>query len=401
MRWRDRAKASIAQEALTNSKNPHMLINGLYPTHIKGAHGCYLYDTSDKKYLDFICGLGTNLFGYGNDLINQKIQKVMYNGFSHSLPTIYEVEAAEAIKEMFPAVDMVKFLKTGGDACNAAVKIARNYTGRSKVLSDGYHGWGDIFVSLTPPACGVTDHFDIEKLEAIDNIDNTVAAVIIEPVITDYSNDRRLYLQQLRKRCSEVGAVLIFDEVITGFRFEKYSVTEWSGVDPDLLCLGKAISNGLPLSCVAGGRDLMDDASYFISSTYAGEILSLVACKEVVRLLLHDSNYDIKRLWVEGEKFRDHFNENSPDNLKMVGYPTRGVFSGSEEMIALLMQEMAKANILFCKSWFYNFCHYEINDYISNVIEGILDKIKSGRCRMEYPMPKSPFSMGLRNDRGN
>ncbi len=127
--WWHRAQKSVAQGALTNSKHPKMLIQGAYPTHVSHGIGSYLYDTDGKKYLDYICGLGVNLFGYGNDKINKELMKHIYGGFSHSLPTKHEVEAAEALKEIFCFVDRWKFLKTGSDACSAAIKIARNRWG--------------------------------------------------------------------------------------------------------------------------------------------------------------------------------------------------------------------------------------------------------------------------------
>ena len=394
-RWVDRANKCISQGSLTNSKHPRMLIEGLFPSHIKGAHGCYLYDTNDKKHVDFICGLGTNLLGYGNDFINQKIIKELYNGFSHSLPTTFEVETAESLQEMFPEMKLWKFLKTGTEACMAALRIARAMTGRNLVLSHGYHGWSDQFVGMLPNAKGVCGSCNMRELQTIEQVTKDVAAVIIEPVITDYSPERIEWLRDLRNRCTETGTVLIFDEVITGFRFKKGSVTEYAGIDPDLICIGKAMAGGLPLAAVGGKHDLMEDSKWFVSSTYAGEILSLVACKEVIRLLNHNSSYDINHLWSEGEKFLQEFNSFST-NLKIEGYPTRGVFKGSEKTIALFMQEMAKAEILFCKSWFYNFPLIETNTFVLESAKIVLDKIDRGSVQLNYPMPRSPFSMGVR-----
>lgn len=532
--WWHRAQKSVAQGALTNSKHPKMLIQGAYPTHVSHGIGSYLYDTDGKKYLDYICGLGVNLFGYGNDKINKELMKHIYGGFSHSLPTKHEVEAAEALKEIFCFVDRWKFLKTGSDACSAAIKIARNRWGvrdgnekmhemwyreifkrisssveknwetqrnlqnmckgtsqetgnfgnkedstkeicknpkgksdrsqiqsdsapeiasswekpsllqvengikewdfnketlremwrnklassssrlfeavgrdvalslsscsgtRFLILSDGYHGHHDSFVGLTSPHCGVPLQAGILPLTGNEDLIAIAAAVIIEPVMTDHSPERIDYLNQLRKKCTDMGAMLIFDEVITGFRFKKFGVCNYTGVIPDLIVIGKAMANGLPLSAVGGKAAVMDDPGYFISSTYAGEVFSLAACRKVCELLLKDSDYNIDYLWKCGQDFIDAFNQ-QPTDVKLAGYPSRGVFTGSDENIAIFMQEMAKSEILFCKSFFYNFGHISHNHDILAIALEIKERIADGSAKLRFPMPQSPFSMGVRN----
>jgi len=390
-----RAQNVIAQGSLTNSKHPKMLIYGAYPTHVSHGSGSHLY-AENKKYLDYICGLGVNLFGYGNDKISKDLLKHIYGGFSHSLPTHHEIEAGEALKSIFCFVDRWKFLKTGSDACSAAIKIARNATGRDLVLSEGYHGFHDDFVSLTPPAKGVPKRDFIRKLESLDDITEQTAAVIIEPVMTDYGNERIEWLNQLRKKCTATGTMLIFDEVITGFRFKKLGVCNYTGITPDLLVIGKAMANGLPLAAVGGKAAVMDDPGYFISSTYAGEILSFVACKKVCELLVKDTEYSIDYLWKKGREFIDGFNA-QPGDIKISGYPTRGVFTGSDTNIAIFFAEMAKSEVLFCKSFFYNFGHIGHNDDILAISQVIKERIANNEIKLEYPLPQSPFSMGVRN----
>ena len=392
-----RAISSVSQITGTNSKHPESLIYGLYPTHVKGGSGCYLYDESDRRYIDYICGLGTNLMGYGNDRISQHMQKYIFTGFSHSLPSCLEVEVAEKLKEIFVFVDQWKFLKTGGDACLAAVRIARAMTGRDKVLSDGYHGWGDMFVSLTDPATGVPAHPDIEKFRGIDQIDESTAAVIIEPVMIDDSKDRIEYLKQLREACTRAGAILIFDEVITGFRYKKYGVSNSSGIEPDLICIGKAMANGMPLAAVGGKRELMADRRWFVSSTYSGEVLSLAACWKTIDLLQSDSRYDIDHLHSMGQVFMDEFNS-MPGEIKLEGYATRGVFKGPEIDRAIFMQEMIKLGVLFGPSWFYNFDHIEHQDEILDLILEIKTRVHNGKVKLQFDLPKSPFSKVVRDD---
>lgn len=398
----DRAQRSVAQGCLTNSKHPQNLMYGLYPTHIHRGFGCHLYDANDRAYLDYICALGANLFGYGNDSIGRELAKHISGGFSHSLPTHHEVDAAESLKQIFPFVERWKFLKTGSDACSAAVKFARAANPKSEqlCLSDGYHGHDDQFVSLTPPAKGVPLISGIEKLnpELDPEQIKRASCVIIEPVITDDSRSRIDWLNRLRDLCTKHQTLLIFDEVITGFRYRKFSVTNAFGIVPDLVCVGKAIANGLPLAAV-GGRNaaVMDDRSVFISSTYAGEVLSLVACKKVIELLLKDAKYDLNHLWNMGEGFRDEFNRVSHD-VKIEGYGTRGVFKGDDETVALFFQEMGKADILFCKSWFYNFPLIKHQDVVLNIVDTVSHRIRRGDVKLTYPIPKTPFSMEVRKN---
>ena len=380
---------------MTNSKRPESLVKGVFPTHVAKGHGCYLWDHDGKKYLDFICGLGTNILGYGNERVNQAISAELRNGYSHSLATHHEIEAAEKVKELFPFIDAVKFLKTGGEACSAAIRIARAATGRSMVLSDGYHGWSDEFVSLTPPAVGIPGSGFIGKLTE-HSIGPNVAAVIVEPVITDYSRERIEWLKNLREECTKHGALLIFDEVISGFRFPKYSVASWCGVTPDIIVLGKAIANGMPLAAVGGKYDVMNAAEYFISSTYAGETLSLVAAKATMTLM--QTKYDLTHLWKQGQAFLEAFNGMWPGKLSIEGYPTRGVLKGDPLTKALFQQECCKAGILIGASPFFNFPLADEWKDAMHAMKSIVTRLKNGEVKLEGELPKSPFAQRVREE---
>jgi glutamate-1-semialdehyde aminotransferase len=250
----DRQRLSLGQGALTNSKRPSCFVEGVYPIAIDWGRGCEVWDTKGKRYIDFICALGTNLIGYGHTEIVDTIFKQVQRGILFSLGTPQEVYTAERLKGIFPFVDCVKFLKSGSEACTAAVRIARaNRPERKLIYSDGYHGWHDEFVSLAPPHYGVMDHTQIGKLpERLEDIDPRACAIILEPVLTDASPTRIEYLRTLRDFCTRHGVLLIFDEIITGFRFPKWSVSTTYGITPDLICLGKAIAGGMPLSVVGG-----------------------------------------------------------------------------------------------------------------------------------------------------
>lgn len=392
--WHLRALDCIAHSALTNSKRPECLVKGVYPTHLSEGHGCCVLDSQGKQYIDFICGLGSNILGYGNEEIARTIYNRATKGCTLSLGTVLEVQVAEKVKEIVPWVTHLRFLKTGSDACQAAIRIARTKTGRTQVLSQGYHGWDDEFVSLTPPALGVPKHDNIRALKDLDDITLNTAAVIVEPVMTDMSDARRIWLQALREKCTKLSVILIFDEIITGFRVPKFTLSNYWAIEPDLICLGKAMANGMPLSVVAGKESLMNCDEYFVSSTFAGETLSLAAGLKTMQLL--QTKYRIEELWIRAEKFLVDFNLLAPQLIRIDGYPTRGVFRGTELTKALFWQEACKAGILFGPSWFFNFAHREKTAFVLSTARDILSRISTGSVKLEGELPKTPFAQKQR-----
>lgn len=387
MSYYDRSQRCIGQGALTNSKNPRSHVFGVYPTHIKNSTGCYLIDTNGKKYMDFICGLGTNLLGYGHPLVEQEVAKYAMQGKSPSLPHILEVETAEALKPMFPWVEKWKFLKTGSEACSAALRMARVYAGSLGYNSDGYHGWHDNFLSLKLPHNGVHHYPDLSMGSREDPI--MTAGWIVEAVELDRSQERMEYLRGLPKP-------LILDEVITGFRFLNHSVSKAHDLRPDLIVIGKAMANGYPLAAVGGRAEIMD-SDYFVSSTYAGELSSLAACKAVCNILKTNPQFDIKHLWEAGEQFIEEFNSFAhPLAFQIDGYPTRGVFKGNDLNIALFFQEACKAGFIFGKSWFISFSHLPLMKQTILTLRDILEKMSQRLPELEGKMPETPISMRFR-----
>ncbi len=392
-----RAQDSIAQAALTNSKRPECLVKGVFPTHVTRGEGCYLFDASGRQYIDYICGLGTNIIGYGDSELADVIARRARMGASLSLGTDLEIQTAEKLKELIPFVDQVKFLKTGTEACLAAIRIARAHTGRTGILSQGYHGWGDEFISLTPPSVGVARPLECIGTLSSEEADlDGIAAVIIEPIGTDISEARIQWLRRLRERCTQAGTLLIFDEIITGFRFPKFSVSSYYGIEPDLICLGKAIANGMPLAAVGGKRAVMSGAEYFVSSTYAGETLSLAAGLKTMELL--QTKYDLQALWDAGQRFITRFNELWPGTIGIQGYPTRGVFVGDPLQKALFWQEACRAGVIFGPSFFFNFKHIEHTDAVMSLFRDIITRLKTSSVQLEGDMPSSPFAQRARGN---
>lgn len=390
---KSRSEKVMAQGATgTNSKRPDQFVMGVYPTHITKASGCYLWDDEGNKYIDFISGLGTNILGYNHPRVTEAVKKAIDDGLnSTSLPTVLEIEVAERICDMVAPFDAVRFLKTGNEATLAAIKIARTYTKREGVVSDGYHGHGDLWTSLTPPSLGVKDLFHIEKVGADTKLNKSVAAYILEPVNLDLSSERMNHLKNLEVWSDQSGTVLIFDEVITGMRVPGLTIAEMAKVTPGMMVLGKAIANGYPLAVVGGKREIMNCDEYFVSSTYSGEGVALAACKATLDEL---ASKNLKDLMFYGNRFRDKFNVVCEKiGVNIAGYGTRGMLNVKHSNTALLMQECCRAGILLGKAWFYTFAHLEadIEEQVFNVISDISHRIEMNDVVLSGSAPKEVF----------
>lgn len=396
MNIRNRADLCIAQSALTNSKRPSTFIEGVYPTHATHGKGAFLW--ADKKdYIDYCGALGTNLLGYGNEEIAKAVYQQYLKASTLSLSSEIEVTLAEKLKGLFLFADLWKFTKSGTEAANAAIKIARAFTGRDLVLSEGYHGHGDDFVSMSPPALGIPKRDWMAPLDFA--LIPKAAAVIIEPVILDWSKERKEWLERLRAECTKHGTVLIYDEIITGFRFPGYCVARYFGIMPDMILLGKALGGGLPLSAIGGRKDIMNCGEYFISGTFFGETCSMAASLKFIELVHRDgSRYSMTNLWEQGELFLEKFNQLHPA-LKIVGYPSRGAFQGDQMVKALFWQECCKAQILFGPSWFFNFALHEHTDQVITISRDIFNQIDMGRVRLEGKLPTTPFAQKARESK--
>jgi glutamate-1-semialdehyde aminotransferase len=394
--WQDRANRVMAQNGSpgTNSKRTTQYIEGVYPTHISTGHGCYLYDPWNNRYIDFICGLGSISLGYGNNKVVEAVRKAVDGGVSHSLPSIQEVITAEKLQLVVPGLERMRFLKTGNEAAAAAIRIARAYTGKVKVFSRGYHGHHEMFTSLTPPASGVAGNFYIQKLgDDLGELESesNVAAVIVEAAELDMSEKWKLWLEKVRTACTQKGAVMIMDEIVTGFRVPDFTVSRYWDIKPDIILMGKGIANGLPLSVVGGKKDLMNAMDYFVSSTFSGETMGLAACSAVIDEMT--TRCSLKDLFYYGERLKDKLNGLHSD-ITFQGYGTRAMLNTTNPTTALFMQEACKAGILFGKAWFYNFSHLEANleKVLLTTCEEIIHRINRNEVKLQGKLPEEPVA---------
>ena len=382
----------IAQGALTNSKHPDRF-SQYVPSHITGGYREYLYDTQNNKYIDFVCGLGSCHFGYGHEKIVREVVKYICHGSSHSLPTVWEVSAAEKLQEIFPFVERVKWVNDGSSACTAAVEIARAYTDRKWIMSEGYHGWhpemiNPVAYKIHPNQYHITNHDNILGCDL-----STTACIIIEPVQTVIDENRINWLKALRQKCTEEGALLIYDEVITGLRYPKFGVYNHFGVKPDILLLGKAMANGDKIAAVCGKKEWMD-GDYFVSGTYHGHMPSLVAAHTCMHLAKHDSEFDLVHLNNESLRFVDELNALADGIFSVEAWGCRGAFKGEYHTFH---QEMAKAKYLFGPSLFFNFANVKYVDEVLGMADMVIKRIKDGKASFEGTLPTPAFSQRSRS----
>jgi len=354
----------------TLSKCPDQFVDGVYPKFAKKSKGAYIKGLDNKWYLDFMCGLGPIILGYNHKRTNKAIKRELKNGIIHSLPTLLEQELAELICEVVPCAEQVRFAKNGTDADLAAVRIARSYTGRDHIVKCGYHGWGD-WNGVTLRDHGIPkslkkiiSEFEYNNLSSLKKElkKRPVAAVIME--VQALTTPDPGFLQGVRDLCDEYGSLLIFDEVVTGFRWSLGGAQELFGVTPDLVCLGKALANGMPLAAIAGKKKYMQELNHaFFSMTFGGECLSLAAAIETIKEL---KTKDYSHIWELGGMLNKGIKEaarkyNLNISLKGDGPRHNLTFDSSYEdavgLRGLFYQEMIKQGIFFPNVIYIQFSH--------------------------------------------
>ena len=295
----DRALQSIPLGSQTFSKSYTQYPRGVSPFFIQRAEGSKAWDVDGNEYIDFVNSLAAVTLGHSDPDVTEAVARQLRDGVVFTLAHPLEVEVAELIKQMVPCAEMVRFGKNGSDATSGAIRGARAYTGRERIAMCGYHGWQDWSIGTTARNKGVpkavrdlTSTFaynDLDSLEAaLSAHPGEFAAVILEPMNVAWPKEG--YLQGVKDLAHTHGALLIFDETITGFRFANGGAQQLFGVTPDLATFGKGLANGYPVSAVAGRKEVMAEfAEIFFSFTMGGEALSLAAAKAAM-LKLRDKN---------------------------------------------------------------------------------------------------------------
>jgi len=295
LEWLARAEAVIPLGSQTFSKSPASLPRGVSPCFIESGRGSRVWDVDGNEYIDFINALLAVFLGYRDPDVDTAVREQLDNGVSFSLPHRLETAVAEMIIDMVPCAEAVRFAKNGSDATAGAVRLARACTGREHVAVCGYHGWQDWYIGATARDLGVpaatralTHAFTYNDAASLESLlaaqPGGFAAVILEPMNSDWPAEG--FLETVADLTRRHGALLIFDETITGFRFAAGGAQELFGVTPDLATFGKGLGNGHPLAVVTGRHEYMQMMEkIFFSFTFGGETLSLAAAAAVLAKL--------------------------------------------------------------------------------------------------------------------
>ena len=309
LEWRDRA-AIIPGGASTGSKRTEALFGpeGIGPTHFIAASGCELTTAEGMQLIDCTMALGAVALGYAEPAVTDAISRAAAHGHVAGLSHVREIRLAERLCEVIPCAEAVRFLKTGAEGVAAAVRIARTYTSRPHVIGSGYFGWLD----WSSSGAGIPERAhadftavsfdDLQALErAAEAAGDRLAAIVLEPVVERMPSEE--WIRGARALCDRLGAVLVFDEMKTGFRLRTGGYQEYGGIEPDVAVFGKALANGYPLSAVVGRADVMDAARHtWISSTLASEGVALAAAEAVIAW--HERVEVCEALWEVGAEMR-------------------------------------------------------------------------------------------------
>ena len=292
---------------------------GGVPIFMKSAKGAYLTDADDRTYIDYINSWGPAILGHTHPEVLEAVQKQAEKGFSYGTPTELETEIASLIVKNVPNIDQIRMVSSGTEACMSAIRLARGYTGREKIIKfEGcYHGHSDSFLIEAgsgaatfgnPNSPGVTrgtakdtllvGYNDLEKVKFIfEQNKNEIAGVIIEPIAGNMGCvlPENNFLQELRKLCDENGTLLIFDEVMTGFRQAFGGAQERFGVKADLVTYGKVIGGGMPVGAFAGRNEIMDclapKGSVYQAGTLSGNPLAMRAGLTTLQIIQRDVDF--------------------------------------------------------------------------------------------------------------
>ena len=311
-----RAEKVIPLGSQTFSKSKIQYPVGQSPLFLDHGRGGRVWDADGNEMVDLVCGLLPVVLGYADPDVDAAIRGQLDNGISFSLATELESVLAERMTEIVPCAEMIRFGKNGTDATSAAIRLSRAFTGRDRIVVVGYHGWQDWYIGSTTRNKGVPPAIrdltlqgkfnDINSIKTLfDQFPDDIAAVIMEPMAADEPAPG--FLEGVRNLTQDRGALLIFDEIITGFRFSLGGAQALFGVTPDLAAFGKAMGNGMPISAITGRADVMMEMNeVFYSGTFGGEALSLTAAIATIDKMRREPV--IETLWEQGRKLSDGTN---------------------------------------------------------------------------------------------
>jgi len=397
-----RAKTIIPGGTQLLSKRPEMFLPEQWPVYYSKAKGVEIWDLDDNKYIDMsYCGIGATILGYADADVDEAVCRAIAAGSMATLNCPEEVYLAELLCELHPWADMVRYGRGGGEAMAVAVRIARAKTGRDKVAFCGYHGWHDWYLAANLGAGDCLDGHLLPGLEPagvprvlggsalpfhynnineiktiVSKYGSQLAAIVMEPVRGNEPEEG--FLEGIRAIASETGAVLIFDEVTSGWRLNTGGIHLLYGITPDIAVFAKAISNGYPMAAIIGKADVMEAAeATFISSTYWTEKIGPVAALATIQ---KHRRCDVSRHLIGiGELVRTGWQSAAKRSgltvhLSGIAPLSHFAFDGygnSQAMHTLFVQMLLERGFLAKNSFYATYAHqsYHIEEYLDAVDE--------------------------------
>jgi glutamate-1-semialdehyde 2,1-aminomutase len=370
-----RAKKYIPGGAHTYSKGSDQFPANA-PEVISKGKGAFLWDADDNKYTDFALSLGTVVLGHAYEPVLDAVRNELVNGVNFVRPSPIEGELAELLCDIIPCAEMVKLAKHGSDVTTAAIKLARAYTGKQYIVrcsADPFNSVHDWFIGSTVVDRGVPENvknltlqFEYNNIESLTQIfdlyPDQIAGVIFEPI--SFMQPKEGFLQQVKDLCEAKGAVLIFDEVVSGFRFALGGGQEYCNVTPHLAAFGKAMANGFSVSALAGRKDIMslggiegkEERVFLLSTTHGGETHAIAAAIKTIQTIKEQNL--IEHFWQTGRKIKTGIeqaaqNAGIKEHINVAGFDCKPALALLDEngqscmkLRTLFLQETIKRGIL-------------------------------------------------------
>ena len=420
---KERANKVIPHQTGTFSRAAASFVEGVYPMYVQRANGSKFFDVDGNEYLDYLCGLGPITLGYNYSKMNDAIIKQLQKGILFSLPSPEEVELSELLCKTIPHAEMIKFEKSGSNAVTGAIRAARAITHKEKIAYCGsggvWHDWQAAMVSrdegvpkFNASLIKIFDYNDIDGLEQIfvEN-KNEIAAIVLEP--THFEKPENNFLRKVRKIADDNNALLILDEIVTGFRFALGGAQKFFDIKGDFVCFGKGMSNGLPLSAITGPEEFMKKFDeLWVSSSNNSETLSIAGTIAVINEMRDEDT--ISHCWRVGKGLFEGWNkivEKHGIDAKMNGYPIRMEQACydkngevSLELKSVLLQEMVKKGIFMSPLGAVYLSYSHSNEDIEQTLDTLDEvckiinlKIKNGNYGelLEGKMPKTIWTMKI------
>jgi len=419
----EKARKLIPSQTGTFSRAASSFVEGVYPSYAESASGAYFTDVDGNTYLDYLCGLGPITLGYNYQRVDAAIIKQLRKGILFSLPHPIEIELSEKISKIIPSAEMIKFEKSGSNAVTAAVRVARAFTNRDKIAYCGsggvWHDWQAAMVSrdggvpiFNRDLIKIFEYNDSEGLSQIfEDNKNEIAAIVLEPTHFEKPNDN--FLSNVRKLADENNSLLILDEIVTGFRFDLGGAQKFFNIKGDLVCFGKGMSNGLPISAITGPEEFMSTFDkLWVSSSNNMEVLSMAGCLATINEMQEKKT--IEHCWTVGKKLFDGWNKISSQtdfNVTMEGYPIRmnskffdSNMTESLTLKSLVFQEMVKKGFFISplNAIYLSYSHSSENiEQTLTAFNDVLDELsrkihdENFSSLLEGNLPKSIWTMKI------